>query len=276
MNAKEKFQEGIERYVQKHAEAVTPEMIALWHQWIAEGEQHASSQEKQGYLYHEETMPERKRLADKYLTGEGIEIGALNSPLHVPSCAKVRYVDRSAHDDLKYVYFDASHYDFVEVDVIDDGETLGTFEDGSVDFVISSHLLEHCEDPIGSLLTHLRVLKPGGILFCAVPDCRATFDAEREVTDFEHLWRDHTEGPARSREAHLRDYTEKVSKKTGFEFEAGWRMLDAGNISIHYHVWTPMDVLEIFLELRKRMELSFDIREFSTLPGECVVIVEKT
>ena len=37
------------------------------------------------------------------------------------------------------------------VDVVDDAQTLATFPDESVDFVIANHVLEHLEDPIGAL-----------------------------------------------------------------------------------------------------------------------------
>jgi ferredoxin len=43
---------------------------------------------------------------------------------------------------------DVGHYKCVEVDVVDDGERLESFADASLDFVVSSHFLEHCQDPI--------------------------------------------------------------------------------------------------------------------------------
>ena len=42
----------------------------------------------------------REAIAAIYLAGDGIEIGALQAPLHLPSQARVRYVDRLAKDAL--------------------------------------------------------------------------------------------------------------------------------------------------------------------------------
>ena len=61
-------------------------------------------------------------------------------------------------------------------------ESLATIPDGSQDFVIADHFIEHCQDPISALTIHFRVLKTGGILYMAVPDKRFTFDKDRPVT----------------------------------------------------------------------------------------------
>src|SRR5438045_2760343 len=53
----------------------------------------------------------------------------------------------------------------------------------------------------------LRVVRPGGVLFYALPDVRSTeFDRERARTTVEHLLRDHREGPSWSRRDHYRDW----------------------------------------------------------------------
>ncbi len=63
--------------------------------------------------------------------------------------------------------------------MIDDGEHLASIGDESVDFVVANHFIEHCRDPIGALTTLLRVVRPGGVVFMAVPDKRQTFDRAR-------------------------------------------------------------------------------------------------
>jgi hypothetical protein len=69
----------------------------------------------------------------------------------------VRYVDHLSTADLRDEYPELAGQPLVEVDVLDDGETLATFADESVDFVIASHFLEPCEDPIGAMTAQLRV-----------------------------------------------------------------------------------------------------------------------
>jgi hypothetical protein len=48
--------------------------------------------------------------------------------------------------------------------------------------------------PTVALGNMIRVLRPGGVLYLAVPDKRYTFDADRPVTPTDHLLRDHREG----------------------------------------------------------------------------------
>lgn len=44
-----------------------------------------------------------------------------------------------------------------------------TFEHTNLDYVFSSHALEHLADPVGALLHWKRALKPGGVLFAYLP-----------------------------------------------------------------------------------------------------------
>lgn len=145
----------------------------------------------------------RRQIAFHYLRGDGIEIGALHQPLPLPRRTRVRYVDRMAIPELRAHYPELRDCALVRVDVIDDGEVLGTVPDTSVDFLVANHLLEHCQDPIGTIASWLRVLRPEGILYMAVPDKRHTFDRDRPVTPLVHLIRDHREGPEWSRHSHL-------------------------------------------------------------------------
>ncbi|MBK7817374.1 MAG: hypothetical protein IPJ60_07250 [Sphingobacteriaceae bacterium] len=94
--------------------------------------------------------------ATKYLKGNGIEIGALHIPLQLPQSARVKYVDRMSKPDLRHHYAELANYDLVDVDVIDDGEKLSTFIDGSLDFIIANHMLEHCK---AQLILLKRILK---------------------------------------------------------------------------------------------------------------------
>jgi predicted SAM-dependent methyltransferase len=55
---------------------------------------------------------------------------------------------------------------------IEDGDAqyMQSISDNSLDFVHSSHCLEHMIDPITALNNWIRILKPGGHLVCLVPD----------------------------------------------------------------------------------------------------------
>ncbi len=55
------------------------------------------------------------------------------------------------------------------------------------DFLLSSHALEHCANPLKALGEWLRVLKDGGTLVLLLPHREGTFDHRRPVTPLEHL-----------------------------------------------------------------------------------------
>jgi len=176
---------------------------------------------------------------------------------------------------LRQQYPELSQLDLVKVDIVDDGETLATIPDGSQDFVIANHFIEHCQDPIGALTNHFRVLKAGGILYLAVPDKRFTFDNDRPVTPISHLYQDHEIGPAQSRMQHFEDWVRLVDKVEGEgAIREQTRVLMEKDYSIHYHVWTQLDFLEFLSSLRDR--LSYDIETMLKQAEEFVIVLRKT
>ena len=100
-----------------------------------------------------------------------MEVGALHQPLAIPAHAKVSYVDRMKTDELRREYPELAEWDL--------------------------------KNPIGTIETHLGKLKPGGVLFYAVPDKRFTFDFRREVTPLAEMVDDYDEGPERSPGLHI-------------------------------------------------------------------------
>ncbi len=218
----------------------------------------------------------RRRLAKRYLRGDGLEIGALHCPLRVPSGVNVRYVDRMGMADLHSHYPELPVHKLVAVDVIDDGEKLPSQPDSSVDFIIANHFIEHTEDPLETLASHLRVLRPGGILFLGVPDRRRTFDERRPPTPLEHIVQDHTEGPARSRRAHQEEWAYLVEGVSESEVPGRVRELEEEDYSIHFHVWAPWE-FRCFLDYaRNQGELPFAIEALQGNEHEFIAILRHT
>jgi predicted SAM-dependent methyltransferase len=218
----------------------------------------------------------RELIADNYLSGIGIEIGALNHPLYVPRTAQVRYVDRMSVPDLRTHYPELSSVNLVEVDIIDNGELLTTIAEASQDFVIANHFIEHCQNPIASLGSMLRVLKVGGVLYLAIPDKRYTFDRDRQVTPVEHVLRDYEEGPEWSRRQHFEEWIRIVNKvQDDVEAEAHITRLMAIDYSIHYHVWTQIAFLELLLAVKKTWNFEFELELFCKNGDEMIVILRK-
>ena len=212
----------------------------------------------------------------KYLKGMGIEIGALNHPLPISPEANVKYVDRLPVEKLKKQYRELATETLVEVDLIDDGETLSNIANSSQDFVIANHFLEHCQDPIGTLKNLLRVLRTEGILYLAIPDKRFCFDLDRTVTSIDHLILDHEQGPAWSKYQHFEEWIKLVEKVTDpEEINRQVNALIKRDYSIHFHVWTPPDFLDFLLTIKQKFHLPFIIKATFENHGELITILEK-
>jgi SAM-dependent methyltransferase len=219
----------------------------------------------------------RENIARHYLHGSGIEIGALNLPLAVPPWVVVRYVDYLPIETLRqhHAHLVRDGEKLVAPDVVDDGEKLSTFADDSVDFVIANHFIEHSEDPIATLASHLRVIRPGGILFMAVPDKRRTFDHPRDVTTLEHLIRDHDEGAELSRRDHYLDWSQLVDAVPPDQVERHADDAQARRFSIHFHVFTPESFLRLVLYCRDA-GLPAQLELFQQNEVEFIVVLRKS
>lgn len=228
---------------------------------------------------HRENMwVTREDLARRHLSGEGIEIGALTSPLRVPPDVRVRQVDHKSRDALirdegpALARAGVDPRAIPEIHSVDSAETLGEFSDNEVDFVIANHVLEHLEDPVRALKNMLRVVRPGGVLFLTLPDARRTFDASRSRTTVEHLYRDHLHGPEVSRRAHYEEWArliEGVPPERTAQRIAEYERDDARH---HFHVWE----LEGFLSLILSLSLPYEIAEVRYCDIEFAVILRKT
>lgn len=219
----------------------------------------------------------RQSIAHEYIKGQGIEIGALSNPLGVSKLAQVKYVDRMSVVELRRHYPELGSADFAPVDIIDDGERLQSIPDSSQDFVIANHFIEHCQNPIGAIRNMLRVLKDNGIMYLAIPDKRYSFDIDRPVTSLEHLMRDEREGPSWSRRHHFEEWVRLVDKVQD-EDEVKQQVVHLMDIdySIHYHVWTQTEMLEMILALKRDFKLSFEIQALVQHANETVFILNKT
>ncbi len=219
---------------------------------------------------------DRTFLAAQYLRGNGIEIGALHVPLRLPANAHAKYVDRMTTPDLRQHYPELASFNLVEVDIVCNGELLTKIGDASQDFCIANHFLEHAQNPLQTLQTLFRVLKPGGVLFMALPDKRFTFDADRPVTSIEHIVQDYEQGPAWSMQAHFEEWVRLTEKAAPESVVQRTAKLLAEDYSIHFHVWTQTEMMAVLRAAQQHADLQFDIELFLKHGGECIFILRKT
>jgi len=220
-------------------------------------------------------MQVRRDIAFKYLSGKGIEVGALHAPLEVPNSVKVYYVDRMSVAELRKQYPELKGTNLIEADIVDNGETLSSIPDNFWDFVIANHMIEHCQNPIGALENFLRVVKPGGIVYMGVPDKRYIFDVDRPMTSLDHLIRDYKEGPEWSKVSHYNEYVRLVEKCPEEQVLARQQALINIDYSIHFHVWTSETFSEWLFYCQKQLGFGFTIELFTKNSIEIVMILRK-
>ena len=223
----------------------------------------------------DEFLRKRQSIAQEYIKGAGIEIGALHHPLSIPENASVSYVDRLSVPQLREQYPELNELPLVDVDIISDGETLELINGFSQDFVIANHFLEHCQNPLFAIENMLRVLKQNGILFIAVPDKRFTFDIDRPVTSYQHLENDYVDGGKKSKKGHFEEWVKLVYHITD-ELEATKKVDDlmSINYSIHFHVWTQIEIIEMILNLKQKLE--FEVELICHNHNEVIFILRKS
>jgi ubiquinone/menaquinone biosynthesis C-methylase UbiE len=218
---------------------------------------------------------DRTFLAAQYLRGQGIEIGALHVPLRLPSNAHAKYVDRMSVADLRQHYPELASLNLVNVDIVSNGESLSEIANASQDFCIANHFLEHAQNPLQTLQTLFRVLKPSGVLFMALPDKRFTFDRDRPVTPIQHLVRDFEQGPAWSKQAHFEEWVRLVEKVAPDSVAQRVAQLIAEDYSIHFHAWTQAEMLEMLHAAQTIVGLHFDIELCLKHRDEFIFILRK-
>jgi SAM-dependent methyltransferase len=223
-------------------------------------------------------LVQREDLARRYLSGHGIEIGPMTTPLRVPPRVSVCYVDRHTRADLlrlegpnlESVGLDPSL--IPEIGVVDDADRLENFGDDSLDFVVANHVVEHVEDPIHTINQMLRVLRPGGILFLTLPDARHWFDAARPRTTVEHLLRDHREGPQASRHEHYEEWARYIEGLSGDRLRERVEEFAREDARHHFHVWE----LEHFLRFVIAAGFACEIVHAQSYVKEFAVVLRKS
>ena len=170
-------------------------------------------------------------LAHRYLDGlDGIEIGAAaHNPFNVRG--KCTFVD--VGNPPAAIYQEEQRRfcgEVAKVDVVAPADRL-PFADGSVGYVLTSHVLEHVWDVIGCLIEWDRVLAVRGFIFAIVPHKERTSDRDRPVTT-----------PAELSARHC-----------------GALSKPAGSADQHWSVWRTADFLDVIAHMAARHGVHWDL-----------------
>ena len=124
---------------------------------------------------------------EKYCkNGEGIEIGGA---AHNTFDIKAKNVDICDHKNPEDVYRKEQLKlcnKVKPVDIIASGDDI-PLKDNSVDFVFSSHAIEHFYNLLSAIREWIRIVKDGGYIVMLVPNKLYTFDLERDCTSIDEF-----------------------------------------------------------------------------------------
>jgi SAM-dependent methyltransferase len=187
----------------------------------------------------------RARLSAPFLCGHGLEIGAGMNPQWLPPGATCELFELRDAAEVARIQSAGSGVAVPAADVppfrrLD--EIPARFPDGA-DFVIAHNVLEHCADPIGTLLEWCARARSGGVVVLSVPHHRYCPDAGRLVPDLEHVLADHLLA---------RDGDTFDSREHAYSCAAGWMNswedwlpLDRRALAARLHAMAAMPALDV-------------------------------
>jgi len=243
-------------------------------------------------------MNYRVTLANDYLTGKGVEFGALHNPLTINrEQAEVVYADKFSKQTLlkKFKELQTIKESVVETDIFLDlnRDNLQTVADYNFDFFIANHVIEHLVNPLKFLDNLNSVMRTGNYLYLALPDKEYTFDRNRELTTWNHLYQEYLENTTKLSRNHLEDFIINITKdhiedparkkKIYDDYHHWFKRFSIRQIhrqrSIHVHVWNQKTFDQFIAKAIKELKLDLTIVDridSSSNKHEMIYILLKT
>jgi SAM-dependent methyltransferase len=195
-----------------------------------------------------------------HLGGDGLEIGAFNHPARLPDGCRVSYFDLMPAEEARRLFPEVDPDSIVDPDYLGDLDRggLASLGDRAFAFVILNHVLEHVANPIMVLRDLCRLVEPGGLLVLSVPDKDFTYDRPREITTWEHLFREYLDEVMEVTDDHYMDFLTKVAPEI---FEDPDRDIQHDLLRVrkrheHAHVWTSMVFRAFLIRVFKLIRVS--------------------
>ena len=175
--------------------------------------------------------------------GSGVEIGPGPKPQILPNHhTQVKYVEQSTPDQWRKLYgkdfktpVDEALWEHY---VVGNADNIPA-DPGSLDFIFSSHVVEHLANPLGHMAYWNTLLKPGGIIAAIIPDKDGCKDFVFAPSSLDELMDEFRRGGT---EVELHHY-ERWAKHRAPDTPAS-EILKSGR-SIHAHFYTPESMEQI-------------------------------
>lgn len=159
---------------------------------------------------------------------------------------------------------------------ISEAADLQQIKSESYDFLVSSHCLEHCANPVKTLMEWKRVTKREAGLIIIVPHYFATFDRRRPVTTIGHMIEDYQNNTPESDLTHaaeviaLHDFSKEDVIRAGKEFNDRIQN-NFSNRSMHHHVFNGLNFAQLLNYAGLQID-RIDIR----VPHHLIALTHKT
>lgn len=214
-------------------------------------------------------------LADIYITGNGVELGAGTRLFQIPYHAKCCYGDVRNQAKL------AKYFGTEEVALHGhiDAQTIIAVAKSSLDFCISGHVTEHLENPIGSIRAAIDSLKSNGILLLVALEMSKTWDRTRPQTTLSHCLQDDSDGRVTASVAAYVEHVKYVYPiTTGQHFpeeeiELRALAITGADMNIDFHAWSFSNFLEMLMHLNP--SLGFRIECLLTVANESCFMMRR-
>jgi SAM-dependent methyltransferase len=195
-----------------------------------------------------------------FCTGRGLEIGALSNP--APLNAEVIYADicdKATSAAMLRSLEGGPYYDLDKLIepslILSPPHFFVPLPNDDLDFVYSSHALEHAPNTIAAIYDQLRCVKSGGYVYFVVPNRRGTYDHRRPATPASVIIRRFEAREfvfTREQASELlwgttgHPHYERKTREKLDEIHAG------GSGAHHFTVFTPASVLEMLAYVTTR------------------------
>ncbi len=135
---------------------------------------------------------------------------------------------------------------------------LSQIRDGTYEFLLASHVLEHVANPLRALEEWRRVLGRRGAMLVIVPDRRGTFDHRRAPTTFEHVAADFRNNIQEDDLTHLDEilalHDVALNPGAGSPQQFRERCLNNAAVrALHHHVFVPEVLVRMFSRVQMRV-----------------------
>lgn len=197
----------------------------------------------------------------KLVNGFGVEVGpGLNPAIRPSKNVTVEYLEAMPISKWNEIYRrdpgalkeinDQGLDKFYKTGNASDIESL--YEDSKLNFIFSSHVFEHLNNPLKHLEIWSKKLKKNGYVIGVIPDCRFCFDLRQKPSTKEDWLYEYQNGLFDTSDAKLERWIKFTSPSSNIE------SLRERNYSVHVHFYTPRTFLEM-ANVAKEMSLFSEV-----------------